>query len=245
MGAAAGQRAADEPGGAPAQEAAQGKQAGEHGHDVGDAAQHEAAGSGGPTVRVKPDRDETLQHPRCVFQVLKRHFSRYTPEMVAEVCGIEPEAFAQVAEWITANSGRDRTTAFVYSVGWTQHTVGAQYIRTASILQALLGNMGRPGGGIMALRGHASIQGSTDIPTLFNLLPGYLVDAARRAARVARGLLSRRARTPRASGATCPPTWSACSRPTGATRRRRRTTSASTTCRGSPATTAPTARSPT
>ncbi|MGZ6825018.1 MAG: molybdopterin dinucleotide binding domain-containing protein, partial [Blastococcus sp.] len=99
----------------------------------------------------------------------------YTPEMVADVCGIEPEAFAQVAEWITANSGRERTTAFVYSVGWTQHTVGVQYIRTASILQTLLGNMGRPGGGILALRGHASIQGSTDIPTLFNLLPGYLV----------------------------------------------------------------------
>src|SRR5439155_3121225 len=101
-------------------------------------------------------------------------FARYTPEMVAEACGIEKEQFLQVAEWITANSGRDRTTAFVYSVGWTQHTVGAQYIRTASILQALLGNMGRPGGGIMALRGHASIQGSTDIPTLFDLLPGYL-----------------------------------------------------------------------
>jgi formate dehydrogenase major subunit len=175
VGAAAGQRAADEPGGKPAQEAAQGRQAGEHGSDVKEAGQHEASGSGGPTVRVKPDRDETLQHPRCVFQVLKRHFSRYTPEMVAEVCGVDAEAFAQVAEWITANSGRERTTAFVYSVGWTQHSVGAQYIRTASILQALLGNMGRPGGGIMALRGHASIQGSTDIPTLFNLLPGYLV----------------------------------------------------------------------
>ena len=75
---------------------------------------------------------------------------------------------------ITENSGRDRTTAFVYSVGWTQHTVGVQYIRTAAILQALLGNIGRPGGGIMALRGHASIQGSTDIPTLFDMLPGYL-----------------------------------------------------------------------
>ena len=75
---------------------------------------------------------------------------------------------------ITENSGRDRTTAFVYSLGWTQHTVGVQYIRTAAILQALLGNMGRPGGGILALRGHASIQGSTDIPTLFDLLPGYL-----------------------------------------------------------------------
>jgi formate dehydrogenase major subunit len=73
-----------------------------------------------------------------------------------------------------ANSGRDRTTAFAYAVGWTQHTVGVQYIRTAAILQTLLGNIGRPGGGILALRGHASIQGSTDIPTLFNLLPGYI-----------------------------------------------------------------------
>ena len=141
---------------------------------VKDADQSEGAGSGGPALHGRAKRDETLQHPRCVFQVLKRHFARYTPEMVAEVCGVEPEAFLQVAEWITANSGRERTTAFVYSVGWTQHTVGAQYIRTASILQALLGNMGRPGGGILALRGHASIQGSTDIPTLYNLLPGYL-----------------------------------------------------------------------
>src|SRR3712207_1275910 len=123
---------------------------------VKDTLQADAAGSGGPPLRGKPKRDETLQHPRTVFQILKRHFARYTPEKVAEACGIEPEAFLKVAEWVTANSGRDRTTAFVYSVGWTQHTVGAQYIRTASILQALLGNMGRPGGGILALRGHAS-----------------------------------------------------------------------------------------
>ncbi|CCG01296.1 Formate dehydrogenase [Blastococcus saxobsidens DD2] len=136
--------------------------------------QAQAAGSGGPALHSKGQRDETLQHPRSVFQVLKRHYARYTPEMVAETCGIEPEVFLEVAEWVTANSNRERTTAWVYSVGWTQHTVGAQYIRTASILQALLGNMGRPGGGILALRGHASIQGSTDIPTLFNILPGYL-----------------------------------------------------------------------
>ncbi|MGZ4643853.1 MAG: formate dehydrogenase, partial [Blastococcus sp.] len=167
--AATGQRSPDQPGRQP------GQQAGQFGSDVRAASQYEAAGSGGPTVRVKPERDETLQHPRCVFQVLKRHFARYTTECVAEVCGVEQEQFLQVAEWITANSGRDRTTAFVYSVGWTQHTVGVQYIRTAAILQALLGNMGRPGGGILALRGHASIQGSTDIPTLFDLLPGYLV----------------------------------------------------------------------
>jgi formate dehydrogenase major subunit len=93
---------------------------------------------------------------------------------VEEVCGVPRELFLRVARAITENSGRDRTTAFCYSVGWTQHTVGVQYIRTAAILQALLGNIGRPGGGILALRGHASIQGSTDVPTLFNLLPGYL-----------------------------------------------------------------------
>ena len=85
-----------------------------------------------------------------------------------------PETFLEVCDAVTANSGRERTTSWVYSVGWTQHSVGVQYIRGAAIIQLLLGNMGRPGGGIMALRGHASIQGSTDIPTLFNLLPGYL-----------------------------------------------------------------------
>jgi formate dehydrogenase major subunit len=109
-----------------------------------------------------------------VFQVLKRHYSRYTPEMVEQICGVPRDTFRQVCELLTENSGRDRTSAFVYSVGWTQHTVGVQYIRTAAVLQLLLGNIGRPGGGIMALRGHASIQGSTDIPTLFNLLPGYI-----------------------------------------------------------------------
>ena len=119
-------------------------------------------------------RDPTLQHPRCVFQVLKRHYARYTPEMVQQVCGVPPEQFRKVCEAVTRNSGRERTTSWVYSVGWTHHTVGVQYIRGSAIIQLLLGNMGRPGGGIMALRGHASIQGSTDIPTLFNLLPGYL-----------------------------------------------------------------------
>jgi formate dehydrogenase major subunit len=131
-------------------------------------------GSGGASVQRKPPRDDTLQHPRCVFQILKRHFARYTPEFVEETCGIPRETFFEVARAITENSGRERTTNWSYAVGWTQHSVGVQYIRAASILQALLGNMGRPGGGIMALRGHATIQGSTDIPTLFNILPGYL-----------------------------------------------------------------------
>ena len=138
------------------------------------AARGESHGSGGAAANPSPDTDETLQHPRCVFQVLKRHFARYTPELVEQVAGIPQDQFAKVCRLITENSGRDRTTAFVYSLGWTQHTVGVQYIRTAAILQSLLGNIGRPGGGILALRGHASIQGSTDIPTLFDLLPGYL-----------------------------------------------------------------------
>ncbi len=118
--------------------------------------------------------DPTLQHPRCVFQILKRHYARYTPEMVEQTCGIPQHLFLKVAEALCQNSGREKTGAFVYAVGWTQHTVGVQYIRAAAIVQLLLGNMGRPGGGIIALRGHASIQGSTDIPTLYNLLPGYL-----------------------------------------------------------------------
>jgi formate dehydrogenase major subunit len=133
-------------------------------------------GSGGAQIEHghPPAADPTLEHPRCVFQVLKRHFARYTPEVVEQVCGVPKEMFLEVAEALCANSGRERTSAIVYSVGWTQHSVGVQYIRTAAIIQLLLGNMGRPGGGIMALRGHASIQGSTDIPTLYNLLPGYL-----------------------------------------------------------------------
>jgi formate dehydrogenase major subunit len=118
--------------------------------------------------------DYTLQDPRCVFQIVKRHFSRYTPEMVEEVCGVPRNLFLEVAEAICENSGRERTTSFCYAVGWTQHSMGVQYIRTATIIQLLLGNIGRPGGGIMALRGHASIQGSTDIPTLYDILPGYL-----------------------------------------------------------------------
>jgi len=118
--------------------------------------------------------DYTLQDPKCVFQILKRHFSRYTPEMVEEICGVPRHLFLEMAEAVCDNSGRERTTSFCYAVGWTQHSTGVQYIRTASILQLLLGNMGRPGGGIMALRGHSSIQGSTDIPTLYDILPGYL-----------------------------------------------------------------------
>ena len=127
---------------------------------------------GGPLFHA--ERDDTLQDPRCLFQITRRHYSRYTPEMVERICGIPKEQFLRVAKALCDNSGRERTSAFVYSVGWTQHSKGVQYIRTAAIIQLLLGNVGRPGGGILALRGHASIQGSTDIPTLYDLLPGYL-----------------------------------------------------------------------
>ncbi|MCO5165035.1 MAG: molybdopterin-dependent oxidoreductase [Planctomycetes bacterium] len=122
----------------------------------------------------RPRRDLSLEHPRCVLQVLRRHYARYTPEEVAEVTGVSPELFGQVADALTDGSGPERTTALCYSVGWTQHTKGVQLIRSASVLQLLLGNIGRPGGGILALRGHASIQGSTDVPTMYDILPGYM-----------------------------------------------------------------------
>jgi formate dehydrogenase major subunit len=118
--------------------------------------------------------DRTLQHPNCVYQILKRHFAAYTPEMVERVTGCPKDVFLKVAKALAANSGREKTGAICYAVGWTHHTTGVQMIRAAAIIQALLGNTGRPGGGILALRGHCSIQGSTDIPTLYNLLPTYL-----------------------------------------------------------------------
>jgi formate dehydrogenase major subunit len=111
--------------------------------------------------------DPTLQHSRCVYQVLRRHYVRYTPEMVEKYCGVSKDAFLHLAKAYCEASGPDKTGAICYAVGWTQHSSGVQIIRTAAILQLLLGNIGRPGGGVMALRGHASIQGSTDIPTLF------------------------------------------------------------------------------
>src|SRR4051812_45265424 len=106
-------------------------------------------GSHGGLVGKPPRTDPTLQDPNCVYQLLKKHYARYTPELVEEVCGVPPDLFLEVAEALCANSGRERTSAFCYAVGWTQHTVGVQYIRTAAIIQLLLGNIGRPGGGIL------------------------------------------------------------------------------------------------
>jgi formate dehydrogenase major subunit len=121
-----------------------------------------------------PLTDPTLQHPNCVYQILRRHYARYTPEMVERVTGCKQEVFLNIAGTLARNSGRTRTGALCYAVGWTHHTTGVQIIRAGAIIQGLLGNIGRPGGGVMALRGHASIQGSTDIPTLYNMLPTYL-----------------------------------------------------------------------
>lgn len=121
-----------------------------------------------------PPQDRTLQHPNCVYQIMRRHYARYTPEIVERVTGCPKETFLKVAETLARNSGPERTGTFCYAVAWTHHTTGVQIIRAAAIIQALLGNTGRPGGGILALRGHCSIQGSTDIPTLYDTLPTYL-----------------------------------------------------------------------
>jgi formate dehydrogenase major subunit len=123
----------------------------------------------GPTPQ-----DPTLQHPRCVYQIMRRHFARYTPEMVERVTGCPRDVFLKVADAVARNSGRERTGTICYAVGWNHHSNGAQVIRAGAILQALLGNVGRPGAGLLALRGHTSIQGSTDIPTLYDMMPGYL-----------------------------------------------------------------------
>ena len=126
----------------------------------------------GPDGYVR--RDPTLEHPRCVFRLLKRHYERYTPEMVARIAGCAEEEFLAMAEIICSTGTAGRVGTILYAVGWTMHTVGSQIIRTAAILQLLLGNIGRPGGGINALRGHANVQGATDHAIVAALLPGYL-----------------------------------------------------------------------
>jgi formate dehydrogenase major subunit len=118
--------------------------------------------------------DMTMEDPQCVLQVLKRHFSRYTPELVSRVTGTPKDAFLKVCEYIASTSTPDRTMTIMYALGWTQHSTGSQMIRTAAIMQLLLGNIGVPGGGMNALRGHSNIQGLTDLGLLSSSLPGYL-----------------------------------------------------------------------
>jgi formate dehydrogenase major subunit len=121
-----------------------------------------------------PKRDLTLRDPSSVFQLMKRHYSRYTPEMVERVCGIPKEKFVQVAKLYCENSGPEKTGSITYALNLTQHTNGVQNIRALCMLQILLGNIGRPGGGVVALRGHANVQGATDLELLYHELPGYL-----------------------------------------------------------------------
>jgi len=142
---------------------------------------YEASAPTGPNAPagLPPDvaYDESLQHPRCVFQLLKKHYSRYTPEMVERITGIPKDQFLKAADLFTSirtNGDMTKAATIIYAVGWTQHTFGTQIIRTAAMLQLVLGNVGRSGGGVNALRGHANIQGATDMAGVFDLLPGYL-----------------------------------------------------------------------
>ena len=127
------------------------------------------------TARSGPKKDLTLQHPRCAINLMRKHFARYTPEMVERICGTPVRSVRRAcASSSSRTAAASKTMTYCYAMGWAQHTVGVQNIRAAATLQALLGNTGRPGGGMMALRGHASIQGSTDIATLYDLFPGYI-----------------------------------------------------------------------
>jgi len=118
--------------------------------------------------------DPTLQHPRTVYQLLKRHYSRYTDEMIERACGTPRDKFLKVCEMLASTAGTDRAATILYALGWTQHSIGSQIIRTGAMVQLLLGNIGVAGGGMNALRGHSNIQGLTDLGLMSNLLPGYL-----------------------------------------------------------------------
>ena len=121
-----------------------------------------------------PKRDLTLKDPHSVFQLLRRQYSRYTPEMVERVCGIPRAKFEEVAQLFCGNSGPEKTGSITYALNLTQHTTGVENIRSLCMLQLLLGNVGRPGGGVVALRGHANVQGATDLELLYHELPGYM-----------------------------------------------------------------------
>ncbi|WP_247754016.1 formate dehydrogenase-N subunit alpha, partial [Citrobacter freundii] len=119
-------------------------------------------------------RDETLSHPRCVWNLLKAHVDRYTPEMVNRLCGTSVADFNRICKILASTSVPDRTATILYALGWTHHSAGAQIIRAAAMLQLLLGNIGMAGGGVNALRGHSNIQGYTDLGLLSTNLPGYM-----------------------------------------------------------------------
>src|SRR5208282_2629629 len=130
-----------------------------------------------PSLPPKIAFDFSLQHPRCVYQLLKKQYERYTPEMVERITGIPKDQFLKAADLFTSirkDGDMKKVATIIYAVGWTQHSFGTQIIRTAAMLQLLMGNVGRAGGGVNALRGHSNIQGATDMAGIFDVLPGYL-----------------------------------------------------------------------
>ncbi len=141
-----------------------------------------APGGGAPAAPLPPlpenvFSDLTLENPRCVYQLLKKQYSRYTPEMVERITGISKDQFIKAADLFTSvrkDGDMKKAATIIYAVGWTQHSFGTQIIRTAAMLQLILGNVGRAGGGVNALRGHSNIQGATDVAGIFDNLPGYL-----------------------------------------------------------------------
>src|SRR6266576_102480 len=176
-----------QPGAATAQSSSSPKGAGKDSEKGGNAGRHQAAGGPGaagqggtkPPPMLPPNvaYDLSLQHPRSVFQLLKQQYSRYTPEMVERITGIPKDEFVKAADLFTSvrkNGDMKKAATIIYAVGWTQHTFGTQIIRTAAILQLILGNVGRAGGGVNALRGHSNIQGATDMGGVFDIFPGYL-----------------------------------------------------------------------
>ena len=118
--------------------------------------------------------DPTMQDPQCVLKLLKEHVDRYTPEMIERICGTPKDTFLKVCDIVTSTGNAERVGTITYALGWTQHSTGVQMIRAAALIQLLLGNVGRPGGGVNAFRGHSNIQGATDTAGTFDILPGYL-----------------------------------------------------------------------
>ena len=146
-----------------------------HGYQAGSPAGAKVPGA--PTLPGNVAYDLTLQHPRCVFQLLRQQYSRYTPEVVEGITGIPKEQLLKAYDLFTSirkDGDTKKVATIIYAVGWTQHTFGTQIIRTAAMTQLLLGNVGRAGGGVNALRGHSNIQGATDMAGIFDILPGYL-----------------------------------------------------------------------
>src|SRR5271163_984545 len=140
-------------------------------------ASHPATLAPPPALPPNVAYDLTLQHPRCVFQLMKQQYSRYTPEAVERITGIPKDQYLKAVDLFTSvrkDGDMKKVATIIYAVGWTQHTFGTQIIRTAAMIQLLLGNVGRAGGGVNALRGHSNIQGATDMAGLYDSLPGYL-----------------------------------------------------------------------